>query len=85
NKSEKGIQKIIINSKNQIKKYVRTDWRIKPLYEVFFIDSIKIDSSTIPSKLIIQDNANRELTLEIFKFYKNLPVKKSTFSLTEQR
>ena len=85
NKSDKGIQKIYINSKNQIKKYMITDWKIKPLYEVIFVDYIELDSLTIPSKLIIQDNLNREVTLEIFKFYKNLPVKKSTFSLTEQR
>ena len=85
NKSDNGIQKIYVNSKDQIKKYIITDRKLKPVYEVIFVDSIKIDSSIIPSKLIIQDNLNREVTLEIYKFFKNLPVKKSTFSLTEQR
>ena len=83
NKSDHGIQKIYVNSKNQIKRYIITDRKIKPLYEVLFVDSIEIDSSIIPSKLIIQDNSDREVYLEISKFYKNLPVKKTTFSLTE--
>lgn len=85
NKSDNGIQKIYINHKNQIKKYLAINWRSEPLYNVTFFNFKTIDSLTMPLKLIIQDNLNREVSFEISKFYKNLPVKKSTFSLTEKR
>ena len=85
NKSGNGIQKIYIDSKNQIKKYIITDWKIEPLFEIIFFDPIKINSTIIPSKLIIRDSLNREVSLEISKFYINQPVKKSLFRLTEQR
>ena len=85
NKSDNGIQRIYIDSDNKIRKYIITDWDIEPLYKVFFLDSIQVDSLLIPSKLLIQDNSNREVFLEISKFYKNLPVKKSMFTLTDKR
>ncbi len=85
NKSDQGIQKISINSANQIKEYIITDWKIKPVYKVIFYDFIKINSAIIPSKMLIQDSLNREVSLKITKFYKNPPVKKTLFSLTEQR
>ncbi len=85
NKSDNGIQKIFINSKNQIKKYLVTNWKIEPLYKINFSNFIEIDSVIIPSKLLIQDNLNREVSFEISKFYKNLPVKKSMFRLTKKR
>ena len=85
NKSDKGIQKIYIDSKNQIRKYIITDWKIEPIFKVVFLNPMKINSVIIPSKLIIQDSLNREVSLEISKFYINQPVKKSLFSLTEQR
>ena len=85
NKSDNGIQRIYIDSNNKIKRYVITDWKIKPLYEIFFLDSIQIDSLIIPSKLLIRDNSDGEVSLEVSKFYKNLPVKKSVFTLTDKR
>lgn len=85
NKSDNGIQKIFIDSKNRIKKYLATNWKIEPLYKVSFFNFIIIDSVMLPSKMLIQDNLNREVSFEISKFYINLPVKKFTFSLTEKR
>ncbi len=84
-KSDRGIQKISIDSANQIKKYIITDWKIKPVYKVIFHDFIKINSTIIPSKMLIQDSLNRVVSLKITKFYKNPPVKKALFTLTEQR
>ena len=85
NRSGTGIQKIYIDSGNRIKKYLMTDWKTDPLYKVNFFDFIVIDSVTIPSKLIIQDSLNREVSFKISKFYKNLPVKRSVFNLTVKR
>ncbi len=85
NKSGKGIQKILINHQNEIKKYLITNWKIEPLYTVTFFNFKTIDSVTIPSKLLIQNSSNKEVLFEISKFYKNLPIKKSTFRLTEKR
>ncbi|MCP3898842.1 MAG: hypothetical protein GY707_03800, partial [Desulfobacteraceae bacterium] len=85
NKSDNGIQKIFIDHKGQIKKYLVTNRRIEPIYSVTFFNFIPIASATIPSNILIKDNFNREVSFEISKFYKNIPVKKSMFTLTEKR
>ncbi len=85
NSADKGIQKLYLDSEKQVKKYMLTDWKADPLYNIVFLDSIKIDSLTIPSKILIQDNLNRKVTLEISKFHKNLSLKKSLFTLTDKR
>jgi outer membrane lipoprotein-sorting protein len=85
NKLGNGIQKISINSRNRINKYIVANWKAEHLLEVMFLDSIEIDSAIVPSRLTIQDNLDRKVFLEISKFYINQPVKKSVFSLTEPR
>ena len=85
NSSDRGIQKIFLDADNQIIKYMITDWKIEPVYTIFFLDPVKIDSVTIFSKLLIQDNLDRKVLLEISKFHQNLPVKESYFNLTETR
>lgn len=85
NKLGSGIQKFNVNSKNQITRYISADWEFKPIFEIVFSDYMTIDSAVIPFKMLIKDNLDREVTLEIFKFYINQPVKNSLFTLTEQR
>jgi len=85
NNSDNGIQKIFINSKDQIKKYTAANRKIETLYTISFLEFVTSDSVIIPSKMIIKDNLNRKVYFEISKFYKNPPVKKSMFSLTEKR
>ncbi len=78
-------QKIHIDHKNQITEYMVIDRKKRMVYKITFSDFMELDLLNVPSQIIIQDNLNRKVHLEIVKFYKNLPVKKSVFSLTGKR
>lgn len=81
---DKGpVQRIEFDSAQKIKRIVRVNTRLEPVYEYDILAFESLSQKTIPSHIRVTDFKEKALTLSILRFIPNPEIKPSVFVLTE--